>query len=600
MSERIADKQLVDARGRITAVGGPVLTAETEGAFHISEAVHVGANRLLGEVLRINGDHIVVQVYEDTTGLRPGDLVAGTGKPLSIQLGPSLLGGIFDGLLRPLVGTDDVYVRPGSSPPRSTYYHFEPSVQAGSSVTPGQVLGSVSTPERRSQKCLVPPDVLGRVTELRPAGTYADDEPLCWIERPTGTVAEVSMSHPWPVRRPRPVLERLPLAVPLLTGQRIVDMLFPVARGSTAAMPGGFGTGKTIFQQTVAKWCDADVIVYVGCGERGNEMAEVLREFPELQDPSTGRTLIERSIIIANTSNMPVSAREASIYTGVTVAEYFRDQGLHVALLADSTSRWAEALREIAVRLGELPAEGGYPAYLGTRLAEFYERAARVRTLSGAEGSVTLIGAVSPPGGDFSEPVTLHTQRQVRCFWPLDRDRAQARFYPAIHPLRAYSEDDDVLSAWWRDQGHAEHRAQRQRFLTLLEDRARLERMARIVGKDALLPRDQLTLLSAALVNEGFLRQSAFSAVDAYATPKRQIAMMRTLSCFIDGADRAVTRGVPITEIESLPLLRRLRRLGEEFGDEDLDGFESLQNEIDAAFADLTRVVASGGANDAG
>ncbi len=375
----------------------------------------------------------------------------------------------------------------------------------------------------------------------------------------------------------------------MITGQRIIDSLFPVARGGRAALPGGFGTGKTILQQSVAKWCDADVIIYVGCGERGNEMAEVLREFPQLEDPRTGRPLSERSVIIANTSNMPVAAREASIYTGVTVAEYFRDMGLDVAMLADSTSRWAEALREISGRLGELPAEAGYPAYLGSRKAEFYERAGRVETLSGQTGSVTLIGAVSPPGGDFSEPVTLYTQRNVRCFWPLDRERARARFYPAIHPLNAYSEDAEALGAWWREQGSPRWHEFRRKMLELLQAQVQLERMARIVGKDTLPATQRLALLNAELANEAFLRQSAMSDTDAYCSPERQIAMLRTLMRFIDRAEAALAEGASIEAIQSLPVLRRLRRMGEEIGNERIAAFDALQADLDAALAGLER-----------
>ena len=344
----------------------------------------------------------------------------------------------------------------------------------------------------------------------------------------------------------------MPSDEPMITGQRILDTLFPVARGGQAAIPGGFGTGKTVLQETLAKWCDADVIVYVGCGERGNEMAEVLREFPELSDPRTGRGLMERTVIIANTSNMPVAAREASIYTAVTVGEYFRDQGLHVALMADSTSRWAEALREVSGRLGELPGEAAYPAYLGSRLAEFYERAARVKTLAGADGSLTIIGAVSPPAGDFSEPVTSHTKRYVRCFWGLDRERAQARFYPAIHPLQSYSENAERFAAWWTERGNSEWHAQRERLLSLLEAQADLERMARIVGKDALPPAQQLTLLCAELVNEAFLRQSAFSEVDRYCSPQRQTAMLKLILRFIALAEAALERGVAPQAIAEL------------------------------------------------
>jgi V/A-type H+-transporting ATPase subunit A len=374
---------------------------------------------------------------------------------------------------------------------------------------------------------------------------------------------------------------------PLVTGQRILDTLFPVARGGRAAIPGGFGTGKTVLQETLAKWCDADVIVYVGCGERGNEMAEVLDEFPRLVDPRTGRALMERTVIVANASNMPVAAREASVYTAVTVAEYFRDQGLHVALMADSTSRWAEALREVSGRLGELPGEAGYPAYLSSRLAEFYERAGHVTTLAGADASLTIIGAVSPPGGDFSEPVTSHTKRYVGCFWGLDRERAQARFYPAIHPLQSYAVDAARFAPWWAAHGNADWQRQRDKLLALLEEQAQLERMARIVGKDALPPAQQVTLLAAELANEALLRQSAFSATDRYCSPARQSEMLRLVMRFVALAREAVARGVAPERIAALPVHRRLQRMGEEIGEERRAEFAALWPQLEREFAAL-------------
>lgn len=410
--------------------------------------------------------------------------------------------------------------------------------------------------------------------------------------RTAGGDREVAASHPWPVRRVRPVRRRLAPAAPMVTGQRILDTLFPVVRGGRAALPGGFGTGKTVLQESLAKWCDADMIVYVGCGERGNEMAEVLDELPRLSDPRTGRPLMERTVIIANTSNMPVAAREASIYTAMTVAEYFRDQGLHVALMADSTSRWAEALREVSGRLGELPAESGYPAYLASRLADFYERAARVETLGGDEGSVTVIGAVSPPAGDFSEPVTSHTKRYVGTFWTLDRDRARARFYPAIHPLQSYAEDVDVMGEWWSEQDNPDWIAHRQRILGLLEQQARLERMARIVGKESLPPSQQLILLEAEVIGEGFLRQSSFSEVDRYCSPRRQTAMLGLLVRFVDLAEKAVSQGAAPDRVANLPIFRTLQRLGEELGEEQVDRIMQLHAELDRDFAALEGEVA--------
>jgi len=573
------------SEARITWIGGPVLRARMDGAFHVYEALAVGPRKLLGEVIQLRGDELVAQVYEDTTGLEPGETVTGSGGPLSIALGPGMLGGIFDGLLRPLTGTDDYRVHPGLDARAPSKFVITPALAVGAQIGAGEPLATVATP--RPQSILAPPGIAGRIDWLAVAGEYAEDATIAVIVAADGTRHEVAMRHDWPVRKSRPVQRRLGANAPMITGQRILDTLFPVARGGRAALPGGFGTGKTVLQEALAKWCDADVIVYVGCGERGNEMAEVLDEFPKLEDPRTGRPLAERTVIIANTSNMPVAAREASIYTAITVAEYFRDQGLNVALLADSTSRWAEALREVSGRLGELPGEAGYPAYLSSRLAEFYERAARVTTLGGEEGSVTIIGAISPPSGDFSEPVTLHTKRYVKCFWALDRQRAQARFYPAIHPLQSYGADADELAGWWKRSGNPDWMAQRQRVLELLETQAHLERMARIVGRDALPPGQQVKLLCADLVNEGFLRQSSFSKVDRYCSPQRQVAMLAVLLHFTDRAEAAVEAGIAPARIAALPRLRQLQRLGEEFGEADLRGLKHLPREIDFEFDSL-------------
>jgi V/A-type H+-transporting ATPase subunit A len=579
------------SRALITWIGGPVLRARMTGPFTVYEALSVGPRRLLGEVIQLKGDELVAQVYEDTTGLEPGESVEGSGRALSVNLGPGLLGGIFDGLLRPLTGTDDFEIQPGIGARAPGRFQFTPDAVTGMQVKPGQLLGTVAGARRQS--ILVPPGHGGRIESIAPEGEYPEDEPIAVLMGVDGTQQRVAMRHTWPVRTPRPVANRLPASAPMITGQRILDTLFPVARGGRAALPGGFGTGKTVLQEALAKWCDADVIVYVGCGERGNEMAEVLDEFPKLEDPRTGRPLAERTVIIANTSNMPVAAREASIYTAISVAEYFRDQGLHVALMADSTSRWAEALREVSGRLGELPGEAGYPAYLSSRLAEFYERAARATTLGGQEGSVTIIGAVSPPAGDFSEPVTLHTKRYVRCFWALDRQRAQARFYPAIHPLQSYSADADALAAWWKLSGNPDWITQRQRVLALLEQQSHLERMARIVGRDALPAQQQLKLLCADLVNEGFLRQSSFSKVDRYCSPQRQAAMIAVLLTFMDRAEAAVQSGVAPARLAEMPVVRVLQRLGEEFGEGDLRKLAQLPHQLDYEFDALHTVTAN-------
>lgn len=571
----------------INWISGPVLRATTQKPFHLNEAVKVGHLQLLGEVIRIKGKEAIIQVYEDTTGLKPGDPVMATGSQLSVKLGPGLLGNIFDGLLRPL-SRKDHFVKPGIRQQLTgKKFTFKPLIKAGDEITRGMVFATVHRDDARLQRCLTPPDCDGRVVSIKSAGEYSEDEIVCVLDCHSN-IRELAMSHFWPIRQPRPVKQRMPIKGPLFTGQRILDSLFPIGCGSRAAMPGGFGTGKTVLQETLAKWCDADVIIYVGCGERGNEMAGVLHEFPSLEDPRTGRPLMERTVIIANTSNMPVAAREASIYTAVTVGEYFRDQGLRVALMADSTSRWAEALREISGRLGELPGEAGYPAYLGSRQADFYERAAHVNTLSGMVGSLTIIGAVSPPSADFSEPVTTNTKRYVHCFWGLDAARAQARFYPAIHPLQSYSRDTEALKHFWSQNGHPTWDRQRQRFLTLLEEQARLERMARIIGKDALPPGQQHILLCAELINESFLRQSAFSKVDRYCSAERQIAMMKMITRFIELSKNAIALGASIETISTLPILRRLMRMSEDISEDNLDKFNDLHNELDSIFSPLT------------
>jgi V/A-type H+-transporting ATPase subunit A len=552
--------------GRIHWISGPVLRARSSDLFHVRDAIAVGPSALLGEIVRLGTDEIVAQIYEDTTGLKPGDVITGSGEPLSVTLGPALLGQIFDGLLRPLSNAGS-FVQPGAASRSNARFPFEPRVRVGDALGEGQPIGAIATPAR--QLCLVPPRRGGVVMSVAAAGEYTEDEVICRLRGADGAAIELSLAQRWPVRQPRPSQRRLPLAGAMITGTRILDTLFPIARGGRAAIPGSFGTGKTVLQQSLAKWSDADIIVYVGCGERGNEMAEVLDEFPKLEDPRNGRPLMERTVIIANTSNMPVAAREASIYTAVTVAEYFRDQGLHVALMADSTSRWAEALREVSGRLGELPGEAGYPAYLSSRLAEFYERAGRVNTLGGSEGSVSIIGAISPAAGDFSEPVTTHTRRSVRTFWALDRGRAQARFFPAIDPLQSYSADVDVLGHWWQLQGNPQWSNQRSRV--------------------PLPPAQQLTLLCADLVEEGVLRQSSFSAVDRYCSPRRQTAILGAVTRFIDLAQGALEHGAALERIAALPIRQVLQRIGETYGEERIAAIGDLWKQMDDEFAALTK-----------
>jgi len=568
----------------IEYISGPLLRARASRPFGLYESVAIGEERLLGEVVRLHGDMITVQVYEDTTGLAPGRELSGSGQPLSIPLGPGVLSGMFDGLLRPLDGFETPFIPRGGFRERDKAYRFTPQVAVGDHLAPGSLLGVAEAAGAMRQSILVPPQLGGEVIEVAEAGEYLESSVICRLRAGDGTEHAISGIQYWPVRLARPLAQRLPVDEPLITGQRVLDSLFPIGLGGKAAVPGGFGTGKTVLLETLARWCNADVIIYVGCGERGNELTGMLEEFPQLVDPRTGRSLMERTVIIANTSNMPVAAREASIYTAVTLAEYYRDQGLHVALMADSTSRWAEALREISGRLGELPGESGYPAYLSSRLAEFYERAAKGVALSGKTGSVTIMGTVSPPAGDFSEPVTSHTKRYVRSFWALDARRAQARMYPAINPLQSYAEDIPRLASWWQAKGNSEWTRLRREALELLEEQTRLERMARIIGKDALPFGQQMRLVSAELLNDAFLRQSAYSENDRYASPERQTLMLRLLMRFAELAQGAVGRGVTPAEIIGEPIYRRLQRMGEDLPPDDLAAYRALADDMERLF----------------
>ncbi len=527
---------------RIVRVNGPVVEVAGFGDVGMLELVEVGEARLPGEVIALEGDRATVQVYEYTGGLRPGESAAATGAPLSAELGPGLLGGVFDGMLRRLDEAGD-WIRTGARLPTLPHERRWPFTPAGD----GSVLGTVHETAAIEHRVLVPPGLAGPVEWIAPAGEYALDEP---IARVNGT--EIALAHRWPVRRPRPAAARLRAGAPLTTGQRVLDLFFPIARGSTAAVPGGFGTGKTVLLQQIAKWCDADAIVYVGCGERGNEMADVLEELPRLEDPRTGRALMERTVLIANTSNMPVLAREASIHTGVTVAEFFRDMGYDVVLIADSTSRWAEALREVASRTDQLPAEEGYPAGLASELAAFYERAGRVRTLGGGEGSVTILGAVSPPGGDLTEPVSAHTRRFTRCTWSLDRDLAYARHYPAVSWRESSSRDAEAVASWHfieRDTGWGE---QRERALTLLAEADRLESIAQLVGAGSLPDAERVVLLAGRLLREAVLQQSALSENDTYCEPAKQSALLTLVLQVYDRCRELVERGVGASAIEEV------------------------------------------------
>jgi V/A-type H+/Na+-transporting ATPase subunit A len=544
------------AAGRVVRVNGPLV--EVEGLEHVAvlDVVEVGPRGLQAEVTSVRQGLMTAQVYEYTGGLCVGDEATTTGRPLSARLGPGLLGGIFDGLLRPLAGRGAWMGLAGPSTPSAqpTVWAFIPACSEGSPVEPGALLGSVPTAGGVDHRVLAPVGTSGRLEFLAAEGELGEDAAVAVIG---GT--PVSLVEAWPVRRPRPVAARLEAAAPLVTGQRVVDLLFPVAKGATAAVPGGFGTGKTVLLQQILKWCEADVIVFVGCGERGNELVDALADLAQLEDPRTKRPLLERTVVIANTSNMPVMAREASIYTGMTVAEFYRDMGYDVVLLADSTSRWAEALREFASRSGELPAEEGYPAGLGSALAAFYERAGRVTTLGGTEGSVTAIGAVSPPGGDMTEPVTAHTERFVRSLWSLDRDLAYARHYPAVTWRQSYSRDASVVGAWQAAQGQADWAPRRARAVTILAEADRLAPMVELVGLQALPERARIVLLAGRLVREAVLQQSALSPNDATCSPAKQAALLDLVLAVFDRCLHLVERGVAVSELEQVdfsPVMR--------------------------------------------
>lgn len=573
-------------------INGPVLRAKMHGPFQMREAVTVGEQGLAGEVIRLHDDTVTIQVFEDTTGLRPGTPITGSTLPLAIELGPGMLGSIFDGLQRPLQAIarkKGDFIDSGVAVPRLDRHRkwpFLPRIRPGDRLAPGTIIGEVEETESLLNQILVPPGVAGVCRSVVAAGSYTINTPLVTIDD-AGHKHSLTMLQDWPIRTPRPYSHRSIPTQPLLTGQRILDTFFPVSKGGTAIVPGGFGTGKTVIQHTLAKWSDADVIVYIGCGERGNEMASMIKDFPKLEDPRTERRLMERTIIIANTSNMPVAAREASIYTGITIAEYYRDQGMHVALLADSLSRWAEALREISGRLEELPAEEGYPAYLPTRMADFFERAGHVVTLSGVTASVTAIGAVSPPGGDFSEPVTSHGRRFARCLWALDRERARARFFPAVHPLNSYSGYVNEVADWWQQHGGLRWHQRRETMLSILQEQVRLEKMVRIIGRDALAAEQRLTLFCADLINEAILRQSPYSVTDRFCAPEKQVGILNLIDRFIHLAKGALKKGIEPEALAALPIVHKLQRVSEEVTNEQMESLSQLAHELEAAFTHL-------------
>lgn len=572
----------------VSRVSGPIVTATGMFGAQMYEVVEVGEDALVGEVVRLVGDRATIQVYENTSMLKPGSPVRRTGAPLSVLLGPGLIGNIYDGIQRSLPGMhalSGAWIARGEKVPpldMDKRWSFTPSVQVGQAIEGGQILGEVPETALVSHRVLVPPDVSGTVRSVVAAGEYTLRDVVAVIDTPSGP-KELTMVQRWPVRLPRPIRQRRSITEPLVTGQRIIDALFPIGKGGAAAIPGGFGTGKTITQHQLAKWSNADLIVYVGCGERGNEMTEVLQEFPEIEDPESGRPLIERTILIANTSNMPVAAREVSIYTGITLAEYYRDQGRNVAVFADSTSRWAEALRELAARLEEMPAEEGFPATLATRLAQFYERGGAATTLSDQLGSITIVGAVSPPGGDFSEPVTQHTRRFIRCFWALDTELANARHYPSIHWLRSYSEYVEDVRAWW-ERRSPEWSQLRQEAIEVLQREDRLQQIVKLVGPDVLPDSQRMILLTAEVLKDGFLTQSAFDDKDMFCHPDRQLALLRLIMTLHRRAGRVIRAGAPLVLVRELPCVPQIIRAKQAYGNDEMESLLALERQVNDEF----------------
>lgn len=546
--------------GKISKIAGPLVVATGMREANMFDVVRVSDSKLIGEIIEMHGDRASIQVYEETSGLGTGEPVESTGEPLSVELGPGLIEGIFDGIQRPLekirelVGNSLVRGVEVPALDREKKWHFVPKVRPGDKVVGGDILGTVQETEIVEHRIMVKPGVVGTVKSIA-EGDYTVTEQIGLIETANGEELPVTLMQKWPVRRGRPFEKKLAPNVPLVTGQRVVDTLFPIAKGGVAAIPGPFGSGKTVTQHQLAKWAEADIVVYIGCGERGNEMTDVLNEFPELIDPHTGKSLMERTVLIANTSDMPVAAREASIYTGITIAEYFRDMGYSVALMADSTSRWAEALREMSGRLEEMPGEEGYPAYLGSRLAQFYERAGRVISLGsdGREGALSVIGAVSPPGGDISEPVSQATLRIVKVFWGLDSALAYKRHFPAINWLTSYSLYADSLGSWFNENVSDEWTTLRARLMALLSDEASLDEIVKLVGMDALSPTDRLKMETARSIREDFLHQLAFHEVDTYSSLRKQYLMMKLVLRFYDGSLDALKKGADIEKLVSIP-----------------------------------------------
>nr|MDO8080683.1 V-type ATP synthase subunit A [Candidatus Freyarchaeota archaeon] len=584
--------------GKIIRVTGPVIEAEGLSGIQMYEVCRVGDEELIGEVNRVEGSNATIQVYEETTGLKPGEKVVATGAPLSVELGPGLIGQIFDGIQRPLPilkeQTGDFIHRGvlAKALPRGKKWKFTPTVENDATVSQGDIIGLVPETTTVTTKILVPVGINGKITSIASEGEYTVEDTIARIRTPRGE-QEITLMTTWPVRQGRPYLRKMGSTTPLITGQRVIDTFFPTAKGGTASIPGGFGTGKTVMLHQLAKWADSHIVVYCGCGERGNEMTEVLEDFPKLEDPRTGEPLMKRTILIANTSNMPVAAREASIYTAITLAEYFRDQGYDIALMADSTSRWAEALREISGRLEEMPGEEGYPAYLASRLAEFYERAGRVETLGSTEtnqriGSVTVTGAVSPPGGDFSEPVTSNTLRVVKVFWGLDKDLASRRHFPAINWLNSYSLYIENLKEWFSGNVNKEFLDLRSEAMTLLQREDELREVVQLVGPDALPESERVVLEATRMIREDYLMQSALHPVDTYCSPDKSYKMLKMILKFYNQMKSAVERGVPISSVQKMSVLNDISRFKIVPTDEVDKRVNEVSKKIDEEFASLT------------
>lgn len=578
----------------IYGINGPVVTVKNTDSFEMMEMVHVGKQKLVGEIIGITDDITTIQVYEETTGLKPGDPVEGTGAPMNVLLGPGIIDNIFDGIERPLKAIEEeagAFINRGSSVSAlddKKLWNVTMKVKVGDKLEGGQIYATLPETPIIEHRLMVPPELSGEVVKVNPNGDYKLFDTVVVIKDDEGVEHNLTLCQQWPIRTSRPVKERLTSSVPLITGQRVIDTLFPIAKGSTAAIPGGFGTGKTMTQHQLAKWCDADIIIYVGCGERGNEMSQVLEEFSELIDPKSQRPMTDRTVLIANTSNMPVAAREASIYTGITLGEYYRDMGYHVAMMADSTSRWAEALREISGRLEEMPAEEGFPAYLPSRLAEFYERGGRAEVLSGGEGSVTLIGAVSPQGSDFSEPVTQNTKRFTRCFWALDKALAYSRHYPAINWMDSYSEYFNDLDPWFRENLGEDFIEYRNRISALLQEESSLMEIVKLIGSDVLPDDQKLVIETARVIRVGFLQQNAFHADDTYVPLEKQKLMMKTILHLHAKAKDIVAQNIPLSKILNLGLFDKLTKMKYDIPNSKPEMFDDYIKEIDEKLAAIS------------